>query len=354
MNPSYLAESAATAFRAFRECCDIRRGHPLVAEWVQPAPEAATSAQTGEPITIQHDEVYSRIVPVDAVHLIKLEEVDGAVFVEGSQADIEVIGYGLCQLQTGFAHFLRHTVLLPHSAPYVSGLMAGKRGFDNEANLLSWALSQRAGRLVDRSEIIISETERNDAFEAKLIGSDHATRFWLSGQGIQCRHTAAVDPDKDPFEVLYSNLAAKIANDPLIDFSNPSGRDMMKINNTIANYLGLLQVSYSAKDHQLILDAAMHNGQTRHMVLPNISTYQELAHTKGTTKVVIPRLGSWFLSGGTKTYSAYAPVVVVHPSQYAADKRRQKTKPVRAKVGSLDFLETEEEVQPKNPELVAG
>jgi hypothetical protein len=149
--------------------------------------------------------------------------------------------------------------------------------------------------------------------------------------------------DADPMETCFSNVANRLAIDPRIDFANLRKGDIAKLNELIANYLGLLQVSYTSAEAAAILDAACAVGQSRHVVLPDVQLFQEFAQTKGTIRVAIPRMGTWFKSQyrEDRVYSAYAPVVVVHPSNYSKELKAPKVQQPTT-IGSLDFLSEED------------
>lgn len=334
-------EQIQTSFRAFRDQCPpARRSKYLAAEWVQldSLPYTMANAKSVH----DYEELPAKVIPIDEIQIVRVEEVDGSVFIEHGKAEFGVqLHYGVNQLIGGDADFCFHSRLRTGNSPCSFGLQTKARGFDKEAELIRWALAQKARRPIAHRENIFLEDSKNGAYEAILDGTPHSVRFWLTGESNQRWGSRERDADADPMETCFANLANRLALNPRIDFANLQKGDVAYLNDLIANYLGLLQVSYTSAESTAILDAACVVGQSRHVVLPDVQLFQEFAQQKNTTRVAIPRVGTWFTSlqqhRSERVYSAYAPVVVVHPSNYAKELKSPRA-PEPTTIGSLDFL----------------
>ena len=358
MNYPNRTSKIQAAFAALRRDPMVNKEAQLTIEWVQPAPvkgKIAFGAEAGKSVLTLPREFSGAVLKPFEVDVIRLHE-NGEIAWDrgdGNAEDCPNIRIGLDQVLDGQHVYSRHDKPLYSQQPLevayqfpTAPTVVSKPGEPirivppaiDEAEVLIEALSNVAGRQVNLNEITFEEqgVARVAHVDDAKIKMWFDTYFQAESTFSGVSPVLATDINQEKLDTVCMSFAAKLASDPYIDFIHLSGEDQRRINHSLTTFLGMLQLQYYQDDFKRTIDTAIELGKCRKLSISH-SPRIPPSFWNTATQVVIPKMGAWVGNKSQAIYSAFAPVVLAHPS-YANNNRknnqqaassRQLVKPIK-------------------------
>jgi hypothetical protein len=331
------------AFANLRKDPVINREQELVIEWAQPALAEAKIAfgkDAGKIVLTQPREFASSVLkPID-VDVIRIHE-NGEIAWDRGDGNKEIrpnLKIGLDQVLSN-----QH-VYHKHNKPYYSQQpveIAYQFNTDTDQELpeeyvITQALSAIAGRNVANDEVTFEEvgTARFAHVDEAKIKIWFDTYFLAESTFAGVSDVFATDVAQEKLDTVCMSFAARLASDPFIDFIHLDREAQMRINHALTSFLGMLQVQYYQDDFKRTIETAIELGKRRKLAISH-SPRVHPTFWDAATQVIIPKMGAWVGKEGKAVYSAFAPVVMAHPSYANYDRNKgrqsapQRSKPIK-------------------------